>query len=67
MSDQTETENRLRDLLDRANSDIEFRQRFIAEPTQVLAEYDCEFPPEVEIRVVESTDKVFYFNLMPLS
>jgi len=39
------------------------RQRFLADPVEVMAEYDLPVPQEVEVRVVENTPDVRYLVL----
>jgi Nitrile hydratase, alpha chain len=43
--------------------DSALRQRFLADPVRVMAEYDLPLPPDVEIRVVENTAGVRYLVL----
>jgi hypothetical protein len=43
--------------------DDKFKQRLIADPAALLQEHGIATPPGVEVRVVENTDKVYYFCL----
>jgi len=44
-------------------ADGKLKQRLLDEPKTVLEEYGLEVPEGVEVRVVESTDKVLYLTL----
>lgn len=43
-----------------------FKQRLISDPQGVLREQGAPVPDNVEIRVVENTDQVFYLVLPPM-
>jgi len=50
-------------LVAQAWADDKVKQRFVSAPDAVLRERGIEVPPGVEIRVVENTDKIYYFTL----
>jgi hypothetical protein len=43
--------------------DEKLKQRLLSNPTPVLKEHGIEVPPGVDVRVVENTEKVYYFTL----
>lgn len=47
----------------RAWEDPVFKRRLMTQPKVVLREYGIEVPDQLDIRVVENTDDVFYLNL----
>jgi hypothetical protein len=47
----------------RAWSDDEFKQRFLSDPASVMSESGLPVPEGVEIRAVETTDEVLYLTL----
>jgi Nitrile hydratase, alpha chain len=49
----------------RAWSDETFKRRLLAEPAAVLREQGIEVPSEVEVRMVENTDRVVHLVLPP--
>lgn len=53
-------------IIARAWSDEDFKDRLVSDPRAVLAEYGIEAPEGVEIKVVEDTDAVRHITL-PLS
>jgi hypothetical protein len=52
-------------LVAEAWSDLELKERLLADPAAVLTEYGIEVPEDVELRVVEDTDQVRYLVLPP--
>src|SRR5207244_1119140 len=50
-------------LVAQAWADEKFKQRLMDNPGEVLQGYGIEVPAGVEVRVVESTDKVSYLTL----
>jgi hypothetical protein len=50
-------------LVERASADSKLKQRLLDDPKTVLQEYGLEVPEGVEVRVVESTEKVLYLTL----
>jgi hypothetical protein len=50
-------------LVEHTWADRKLKQRLLDDPKSVLQEYGLEVPEEVEVRVVESTDKVLYLTL----
>jgi Nitrile hydratase, alpha chain len=49
----------------RAWSDELFKRRLLAEPSAVLREQGIEMPSDVEVRVVQNTDRVVHLVLPP--
>lgn len=47
----------------RAWADEAFKYRLLSEPTAVLREHGLEIAPDVELKVVEDTDKIRHFVL----
>jgi hypothetical protein len=55
-----------RDVIRRAAADCEFRRLLVADPRAALrTAYGVEFPPNVELRVLQETPSVFYLVLPP--
>jgi hypothetical protein len=52
-------------LVARAWGDEAFKRRLLAAPAAALAEQGIQFPPGVEVRAVENTDRVLYLTLPP--
>ena len=50
-------------LVAKAWTDDDLKQRLLAEPSAVLAEYGIEVPPGIELRVVEDTNEVCHLVL----
>ncbi len=49
----------------KAWGDDDFKAKLLADPMTVLKEYGLAIPEDVELRVVENTDKVVYLILPP--
>jgi len=47
----------------KAWADPDFKAKLLSDPKTVLKEYGVEFPQDVELRVVENTDKIHHFTL----
>lgn len=65
MDFQIEVQKRYTHIVGKAWADEEFKRRLIADPKAVLREEGIEIPDDVEVRVVENTEKVFYLSLPP--
>jgi hypothetical protein len=66
--DQSQTQPFLKQyqqLVARTWDDPAFKARLLAEPTRTLAEQGIQFPPGVEVRMVENTDRVLHLTLPP--
>lgn len=50
-------------IIAKAWADEAFKQKLMAQPAETIREEGLDVPPEVELRVVECTDKVMYFVL----
>lgn len=48
-------------LVAKAWADEDFKERLLADPMRILAEFDMEFPEGKELRVVEDSDEVMHF------
>jgi len=55
----------LAQIVTRAWSDEGFKARLLREPAQVLREHGISVPDDVEIRVVENTDRIVHLVLPP--
>jgi hypothetical protein len=62
---QEERTKKMQKVIAKAWADEEFKRKLIAQPAETLREEGLDAPPEVELRVVESTDKVVYIVLPP--
>ena len=51
------------ELIAKATQDLQFRKAFIDDPKALLTDAGAEFDDDVEIRVVEKTDKLRYILL----
>ncbi len=49
----------------KAWGDHDFKAKLLADPMTVLKENGLDFPEDVELRVVEKTDKIVHLNLPP--
>ena len=58
-------ESKFGDLVVKCWRDAEFKKRFITDPKKVLAELGIELPAELDLQVVENTDKRMYLVLPP--
>ena len=58
--------DRLVEVFQRAANDVTFRQAFVANPRQVLAEMGLQMPEEVIYQVVENTPDCIHIVLPPL-
>ena len=54
-------------IVTKASQDENFRQRLLADPANVVKEFDVELPAGVQLRVVENTDQVLHLALPPLA
>ena len=52
-------------LVAKAWSDAEFKAELLADPMNVFKENSMEVPAEIEVRIVENTDKIINFILPP--
>jgi hypothetical protein len=52
-------------IITKARTDDGFKKRLLAEPAAVLKEGGVEIPPDVEVRMLEDTDKVWHLVLPP--
>jgi hypothetical protein len=50
----------------KARCEAGFKKKLLAEPAAVLSEGGVEIPPDVEVRMLEKTDKAWYFVLPPV-
>lgn len=62
---QEEQVKKMQKVIAKAWADEAFKQKLIAQPAETLREEGLDTPPEVELRVVECTDKVVYVVLPP--
>ncbi len=58
-----ETQKKMGQLIAKAWADEDFKKQLIANPKEVGKEFGLEAPENVEVKVVENTDKVFHFVL----
>lgn len=63
--DGEEQAKKMQKVIAKAWADEAFRQKLLADPSATLKEEGLETPPGVEVRVLESTDEVYYFVLPP--
>lgn len=63
MSAKKIDERKYAKLVAKAWADEDFKARFIANPSDVLAEFDIDFPEGAELRVVEDSDMVEHLVL----
>ena len=59
----TEQRNQLADLFAACWKDEALKQRFMADPKAVLAEYDMPVPDGIDVKVVENADDCVYITL----
>ena len=59
----TEQRNKLADLFAACWKDEALKQRFMADPKAVLAEYDIDVPDGMDVNVVENTDNTVHITL----
>jgi len=62
---QEEQTKKMQKIIAKAWADETFKQKLLSNPSETLSEAGLEPPPGVEVRVVESTDKVVYLVLPP--
>ncbi len=55
----------LSQLISRSQTDESFRKGLVSNPRPVLEQYGMKFPAGVDVKVLESNDKVFYLSLPP--
>ena len=60
-----EQAKKIQKIIAKAWADEAFKQRLLANPSEILREEGIEAPNDVEIRVVESTANLHYFVLPP--
>ncbi len=60
-----ELAKKIQKVIAKAWADEAFKQRLLSNPSETLRGEGIEPPPGVEVRVVESTDKVYYLVLPP--
>ena len=63
MKEHAEQHKALAKVIAKAWSDEDFKKKLLADPNKVLAENDIDVPAGLEMKVVENTDRVFYFVL----
>jgi Nitrile hydratase, alpha chain len=63
--DQQENWKKWSKLVAQAWADEELKKRLLDKPASVLQEHGIQLPAGMEVRVVEPTDKLFYFVLPP--
>ena len=63
--DREEQAKRVQKIIAKAWVDEAFKQRLLSKPSETLREEGMDVPLDVEVRAVESTDKVFYFVIPP--
>ncbi len=61
-----ETRGSFGQLVQKATEDPALRQRLVQTPKQVLAEAGITLPADLEVEIVENTDKVIHLVLPPL-
>ena len=61
-----ETRGSFGQLVQKATEDPALRQRLVQAPKQVLAEAGVTLPADLEVEIVENTDKVIHLVLPPL-
>ncbi|MBI3249229.1 MAG: NHLP leader peptide family natural product precursor [Deltaproteobacteria bacterium] len=61
-----ETRGSFGQLVQKATGDPALRQRLVQTPKQVLAEAGITLPADLEVEIVENTDKVIHLVLPPL-
>jgi len=61
-----ETRGSFGQLVQKATEDPILRQRLVQTPKQVLAEAGITLPADLEVEIVENTDKVIHLILPPL-
>jgi hypothetical protein len=61
-----ETRGSFGQLVQQATEDPALRQRLVQTPKQVLAEAGITLPADLEVEIVENTDKVIHLVLPPL-
>ena len=59
----TESHTKLADLIAACWKDEALKQRFMADPKAVLAEYDMPVPDGIDVKVVENADDCVYITL----
>lgn len=64
--DQEEQARKWQQITAKARMDDAFKKKLLAEPKTVLSEGGVEIPPDVEVRMLENTHKVWYFVLPPV-
>jgi hypothetical protein len=62
---QEEQAKKIQKVIAKAWADEAFKQRLISQPSETLREEGVDTPPDVELCVVESTDKLVYLILPP--
>lgn len=62
---QEEQAKKIQRIIAKAWTDEAFKQKLISQPSETLREEGVETPPDVELRVVENTDKQVYIVLPP--
>lgn len=60
---QEEQVKKMQKVIAKAWADEAFKQKLITQPAQTLKDEGLVVPPEVELKVVECTDKVLYIVL----
>ena len=59
----SEQRNQLADLFAACWKDEALKQRFMADPKTVLAEYGMDVPDEMDVKVVENTDNTVHITM----
>jgi len=62
---QEDQARKWQDIVAKAEKDDVFKKRLLALPTVVLKEGGVEIPPDVQVRMLQNTDKVWHFVLPP--
>lgn len=61
--ERKEYRRRMAQVIDNATRDESFKKRLLAEPKAVLEEYGISLPKDLEVKVLEQTDKSKYVIL----
>jgi hypothetical protein len=62
---QEEQKKKVQKVIAKAWEDETFKERLLSNPAETLRSEGLEVPPEVEVRILEKTNNVYYFFLPP--
>lgn len=65
MDFEIEVQRKYAHIVAKAWNDEQFKRRLISDPAAVLREEGIDVPDDVEVRVVENSERVFYLSLPP--